>query len=160
MTVMRTLDHKWTAITDHLNTSGWATIPGLIPDAMCDELAGVYDQDECFRTRIVMSRHGFGRGEYKYFAYPLPEVIQNLRSKLYRHLVPTANAWNAELGSGIRYPSEHEDFLARCHEAGQRRPTPLLLRYEAGDYNCLHQDLYGEHQFPFQVAILLSDPRG
>jgi hypothetical protein len=158
MKLTGTIDQQWPTILNHLNTSGWATIPGLIPGATCDELAGTYDQDDHFRTRIVMSRHGFGRGEYKYFAYPLPHVIQNLRSELYRRLEPVANAWNAELGSSIRYPSEHEGFLARCHEAGQRRPTPLLLRYEAGDYNCLHQDLYGDNVFPLQVAILLSEP--
>jgi hypothetical protein len=158
MTVIQTVDYHWPTITDHLNTSGWATIPRLVPDSICDELAGAYDQDERFRTRIIMSRHGFGRGEYKYFAYPLPEVIQNLRSKLYRCLEPVANAWNTELRSGVRYPSEHADFLARCHEAGQRRPTPLLLRYGPGDYNCLHQDLYGDNVFPLQVAVLLSEP--
>lgn len=158
MMLTDTIDQQWPTILNHLNTSGWATISGLIPGATCDELAETYDQDEHFRTRIVMSRHGFGRGEYKYFAYPLPHVILHLRTELYRRLEPVANAWSAELGSSIRYPSQHEGFLARCHEAGQRRPTPLLLRYEAGDYNCLHQDVYGDNVFPLQVAILLSEP--
>jgi hypothetical protein len=151
-------DHHWSAITEHLNDKGWAPIRGLISGDTCDDIAGAYDQDASFRTRIVMSRHGFGRGEYKYFSYPLPEVVQTLRSELYRRLEPVANAWNEQLGSVMRYPHEHADFLARCHDAGQRRPTPLLLRYGPGDYNCLHQDLYGENVFPLQVAILLSEP--
>jgi hypothetical protein len=151
-------DHDWPAITDHLNSNGWAPIRGLIPGEACDEIARTYDQDAGFRTRIIMSRHGFGRGEYKYFSYPLPDVVQTLRTELYRRLEPVANAWNEQLGSAVRYPPEHADFLARCHDAGQRRPTPLLLRYGPGDYNCLHQDLYGENVFPLQVAILLSEP--
>lgn len=151
-------NHNWSAITDHLNNNGWAPIRGLIAGEMCDDIAGAYDQDARFRTRIVMSRHGFGRGEYKYFSYPLPDVVQTLRSALYRRLEPVANAWNEQLGSAVRYPPEHDHFLARCHDAGQRRPTPLLLRYGPGDYNCLHQDVYGENVFPLQVAILLSEP--
>jgi hypothetical protein len=151
-------DHDWPAITDHLNDNGWAPIRGLMPRNKCDAIAETYDQDAGFRTRIVMSRHGFGRGEYKYFSYPLPDTVQTLRTELYRRLEPVANAWNEQLGSAVRYPPEHADFLARCHDAGQRRPTPLLLRYGPGDYNCLHQDLYGENVFPLQVAILLSEP--
>ncbi len=151
-------DHDWQMIADHLNDNGWAPIRGLVPGEACDAIAGTYDRDAGFRTRIVMSRHGFGRGEYKYFSYPLPDVVQNLRSELYRRLEPIANAWNEQLGRAVRYPPEHADFLTRCHDAGQRRPTPLLLRYGPSDYNCLHQDLYGENVFPLQVAILLSEP--
>lgn len=158
MTAGPVTDHDWPAITDHINSNGWAPIRGLIPREKCDAIAGTYDRDASFRTRIIMSRHGFGRGEYKYFSYPLPDVVQSLRSELYRRLEPVANAWNEQLGSAVRYPPEHADFLTRCHDAGQRRPTPLLLRYGPGDYNCLHQDLYGESVFPLQVAILLSEP--
>jgi len=158
MTAGSMTDHDWPAITDHLSDNGWAPIRGLISGEACDEIARTYDRDAGFRTRIVMSRHGFGRGEYKYFSYPLPDVVQTLRTELYRHLEPVANAWNEQLGSAVRYPPEHAEFLARCHDAGQRRPTPLLLRYGPGDYNCLHQDLYGENVFPLQVAILLSEP--
>ncbi len=159
MTAGPMTDHDWPAIIDHLNGNGWAPIRGLIPQEKCDAIAGTYDRDAGFRTRIVMSRHGFGRGEYKYFSYPLPDVVQTLRTELYRRLEPVANAWNEQLGGAVRYPPEHADFLMRCHDAGQRRPTPLLLRYGPGDYNCLHQDLYGENVFPLQVAILLSEPR-
>jgi hypothetical protein len=133
-------------------------IEGLITPAECEALTGLYAEDSLFRSRIVMERHGFGRGEYKYFGYPLPEIIAGLRSAIYPRLAPVANRWNMALGIDIRFPEEHADFIARCHDAGQTRPTPLLLRYGAGDYNCLHQDLYGEHVFPIQVAILLSEP--
>jgi len=158
MTAGYTTDHDWPEIINHLNGNGWALIRGLIPGGTCDAVAETYDQDASFRTRIVMSRHGFGRGEYKYFSYPLPDVVQTLRTELYRRLELVANAWNEQLGSAVRYPPEHAEFLARCRDAGQRRPTPLLLRYGPGDYNCLHQDLYGENVFPLQVAILLSEP--
>ena len=114
--------------------------------------------DDIFRSRIVMGRHGFGRGEYKYFNYPLPGIISKLRALMYPYLVPIANRWNTAMSIDVRYPAKHADFIARCHEAGQLRPTPLLLQYEAGDYNCLHQDLYGEHVFPIQITLLLSEP--
>jgi hypothetical protein len=130
----------------------------LLSPVECEALAELYSEDERFRSRVVMARHGFGRGEYKYFAYPLPEIVAGLRAALYPRLAPIANRWNTAMGIEVRYPHEHADFLARCHEAGQVRPTLLLLRYGPGDYNCLHQDLYGEQVFPLQVAILLSEP--
>jgi uncharacterized protein len=129
----------------------------LSPDE-CRALAGLYSDEPRFRSRVVMARHGFGRGEYKYFSYPLPRMVADLRSAFYPRLAPIANRWNAAMRIDVRYPRAHADFLARCHDAGQVRPTPLLLQYGADDYNCLHQDLYGEHVFPLQVAILLSEP--
>jgi hypothetical protein len=148
----------WPAIEAELDARGSAIAPKLIDPETCRELAALYGEDRLFRSRIDMARHGFGQGEYKYFADPLPEVIVALRRGLYRRLAPIADRWNAAMGIPARYPADHEAFRARCHAAGQTRPTPLLLRYGKGDYNCLHQDVYGEHVFPLQVAILLSEP--
>jgi hypothetical protein len=148
----------WTAVSDHLDGNGWAVLSNLLSSDECRSIAGLYRTDDCFRSHIIMARHGFGRGEYKYFSYPLPDVIADLRTALYPRLAPIANLWNEAMGIEVRYPSDHADFIKRCHKAGQTRPTPLLLQYVAGDYNCLHQDLYGEHVFPLQVAILLSEP--
>jgi hypothetical protein len=156
----RTTAIEWTRVGGDLDESGNAVLPALLSAAECDALAGLYPAEEPFRVRIVMARHGFGRGEYKYFSYPLPEPLLSLRTALYGHLAPIANRWNAAMELEVRYPATHEEFLARCHAAGQSRPTPLLLRYRAGDYNCLHQDVYGEHVFPLQAAILLSEPGG
>ena len=141
-----------------LDAQGCAVLPGLLTPQECRAITAFYPDDSRFRSRVVMGRHGFGRGEYKYFAYPLPELIAELRPALYAGLHGVANRWNEAMGIDIRYPEQHAAFLKRCHTAGQTRPTPLLLQYGAGDYNCLHQDLYGEHVFPLQVAILLSEP--
>ncbi len=148
----------WGRVAQDLDSRGSAVLAGLLRPEECRALADLYPVDSLFRSRIVMGRHGFGRGEYKYFSYPLPEVVAGLRTALYPHLAPIANRWNEAMGIDVRYPAEHADFIVRCHEAGQSKPTPLLLQYEAEDYNCLHQDLYGEHVFPLQVAILLSEP--
>jgi hypothetical protein len=148
----------WEAVGKELDGTGCAVLPKLLERDECEALAAMYPEDRPFRSRIVMSRHGFGRGEYKYFAYPLPPIVESLRTALYRQLAPVANRWNASLGERTEFPRSHREYLARCHRAGQRRPTPLLLQYEAGDYNCLHQDLYGEQVFPIQVAFLLSQP--
>lgn len=148
----------WPAATAELDAQGWAVLPGLFDPATCDQIAALYDEDTGFRSRVVMARHGFGRGEYRYFAYPLPPVVEELRTGLYPHLAPIANRWHARMGIESRFPATHREFLDRCHAAGQSRPTPLLLRYGPEDYNCLHQDLYGEHVFPLQLAILLSQP--
>jgi hypothetical protein len=148
----------WAQATSDLDAQGCAVLKGLLSPEECAALAALYPNDKNFRSRIVMGRHGFGRGEYKYFAAPLPEPVATLRTSLYPRLAEIANRWNEAMGIAVRYPAEHAAFLARCHEAGQTRPTPLLLRYGPGDYNCLHQDLYGEHVFPLQVAFLLSRP--
>jgi len=148
----------WTRIDADLDARGCAVIEKLLSPEQCAALAALYPDDANFRSRVVMGRHGFGRGEYKYFAYPLPDPIAALRPALYAPLSEVANRWNAAMGIDIRYPIDHAAFLQRCHDAGQTRPTPLLLQYGEGDYNCLHQDLYGEHVFPLQVAILLSQP--
>jgi hypothetical protein len=148
----------WGGASAELDARGCATFEKLLTAAECRAIAALYDDDRCFRSRVVMARHGFGRGEYRYFDYPLPELVAELRSALYPRLVPVAERWNEAMRIPVRYPARHADFLSRCHEAGQTRPTPLLLRYAADDYNCLHQDLYGEHVFPLQVAILLSEP--
>jgi uncharacterized protein len=148
----------WEPVSQDLDAQGSAMIERLITPAECDALAELYPEDGIFRSRVVMERHGFGRGEYKYFSYPLPDIIDGLRTAIYPYLAPIANRWNTALGIDVRYPEKHAEFIARCHDAGQLRPTPLLLQYGAGDYNCLHQDLYGEHVFPLQVTILLSEP--
>jgi hypothetical protein len=148
----------WTRISADLDAQGSAVIEKLLTPQQCAALAALYPDDARFRSRIVMGRHGFGRGEYKYFSYPLPDLIAELRPALYVPLSSVANRWNEAMGIEIHYPDKHEAFLKRCHAAGQTRPTPLLLQYGEGDYNCLHQDLYGEHVFPLQVAILLSEP--
>ena len=148
----------WSHVAADLDAQGHAIAEGLLMRAECDDLVARYARDDQFRSRVVMASHGFGRGEYKYFAYPLPELVSDLRTTLYPRLVPIANRWSAELGLAASYPEDHASFLARCHAAGQVRPTPLLLQYGEGDYNCLHQDLYGEQVFPLQVAILLSEP--
>jgi uncharacterized protein len=149
----------WPALDEQLQTFGCATTGPLLTPDECAELKALYDQESAFRSRVIMARHGFGRGEYKYFAYPLPEAVAELRTRLYPHLAEIANTWNEALGIATRYPEELGAYLARCHKAGQTRPTPLLLKYGPGDYNCLHQDLYGEHVFPLQLTVLLSDPQ-
>ncbi|HSU98830.1 MAG TPA: 2OG-Fe(II) oxygenase [Roseiarcus sp.] len=148
----------WSSIERDLDAYGCAVTPKLLSPETCRELQALYLDDVRFRSRVVMGSHGFGRGEYKYFAYPLPEPIVELRLHFYSKLAALADRWNEAMGVLVRYPAEHEAFLARCHEAGQARPTPLLLRYGPGDYNCLHQDVYGAHLFPLQIAILLSEP--
>jgi hypothetical protein len=149
----------WTRIAEELNESGNGVLKGILTPRECEALTSLYASDNNFRSRVVMARHGFGRGEYKYFSYPLPDIIQGLRTALYDNLAPIANQWNQAMGIDIQYPREHADFIQCCHDAGQLRPTPLLLQYGTGDYNCLHQDLYGEHVFPIQVAILMSEPQ-
>lgn len=141
-----------------LDRQGAAVVERLLPAHACAELAGLYRDEARFRSRVVMARHGFGRGEYQYFAYPLPEAVARLRSALYPQLVPIANRWHELMGLPTRFPVDHASFIVRCHAAGQSRPTPLLLQYGPGDYNCLHQDLYGEQVFPLQVVVLLSEP--
>lgn len=152
------MTQDWTAITAALDADGFAPLGMLLDAPACARLRTLYDDEARFRSRVVMSRHGFGSGEYKYFAAPLPDPVARLRRQLYGRLAPVANAWAERLGEAARFPARHDDFLARCHEAGQRRPTPLLLRYGPGDFNCLHQDLYGPHVFPLQVAIALTEP--
>lgn len=154
----RVLVRDWSALASTLDAQGCAMLEGLLTPEECVTVAGLYPQDDLFRSRVVMGRHGYGRGEYRYFSYPLPNLVAALRGALYPHLMPIANRWQAALGSEVRYPETHAEFIERCHAAGQRRPTPLLLQYALDDYNCLHQDLYGEHVFPLQVAILLSAP--
>lgn len=156
--VERVKAFDWQRISQDLDEYGNAVLPGLLDSAECDALAARYPENEPFRSRVVMEHHGFGKGEYKYFRYPLPEIVAELRAALYPHLQPVANRWNQMMSIDVQYPQVHADFLERCHRAGQRRPTPLLLKYESGDFNCLHQDLYGEHVFPIQVTILLSEP--
>ena len=149
---------EWAQAHAELDAQGAAVIPGLLLPQACRDLAALYPRDDVFRSRVVMARHGFGRGEYRYFGYPLPPIVERLRTALYPPLVPLANRWHEAMGLPVRFPHQHADFIARCHAAGQQRPTPLLLQYGADDYNCLHQDLYGEHVFPLQVVLLLSQP--
>jgi uncharacterized protein len=148
----------WPAISSDLDAQGWVVMPKLLSAKECEAVASLYQSDEGFRSKVVMARHGFGRGEYKYFAYPLPPLIETLRTALYPDLAPIANRWHEAMEMDVRFPADHAQFIKRCHAAGQTRPTPLLLQYARDDYNCLHQDLYGEHVFPLQVAILLSEP--
>lgn len=148
----------WERVTADLDNGGRALASGLLSPEECESLAALYGDATRFRSRVVMARHGYGRGEYQYFAYPLPPLIADLRSAFYARLLAIANRWNEAMRIDVRYPPTHAEFLERCHRAGQERPTPLLLSYQAGDYNCLHQDLYGEHMFPLQAAILLSRP--
>ena len=149
---------SWERIESDLDEYGGSILEHLLTPEECDTVTAMYADDAVFRNCVVMARHGFGRGEYKYFRYPLPDLVESLRTNLYPRLAPVANRWNQALRSDVRYPEGHAEFLVRCHDAGQRRPTPLLLQYGDGDYNCLHQDLYGEHVFPIQVAVLLSEP--
>jgi uncharacterized protein len=151
-----TLD--WSRVTSDLDATGNAVLEHLLSPEDCDALAALYSVDSHFRSTVIMARHGFGRGQYKYFSYPLPDLIATLRTAIYPRLAPLANRWNQDIAIDVQYPETHAEFLARCHAAGQRKPTPLLLRYGAGDYNCLHQDIYGEHVFPLQVTVLLSEP--
>jgi len=150
--------YDWDALTAELDGFGGAVLRELVSPSECRELSAMYATETLFRSRVVMSQHGYGKGEYRYFDYPLPEPLAELRRALYRPLAKVANRWSTALGLGQRYPAEHAEFLARCHAQGQPRPTPLLLKYVTGDFNCLHQDLYGELVFPLQVAILLSEP--
>lgn len=144
----------WDRVSQELDARGSAVLDGLLTAAECEALAALYPATDRFRSRVIMGRHGFGRGEYQYFSYPLPEIIAGLRTALYPRLAPVANRWNQAMGIEIQYPAKHADFIARCHATGQHKPTPLLLQYGPEDFNCLHQDLYGEHVFPLQVAIL------
>ena len=148
----------WERVAKELEAEGNAVVKNVLTSEECDQVRGFYDRDELFRSRVVMERHGFGRGEYRYFRYPLPEMIGNLRTSIYLHLAPIANRWNEAMGIDVRFPTAHAEYIRRCHEAGQDKPTPLILKYGADDYNCLHQDLYGEHVFPLQIAVLLSEP--
>ncbi|MFT3998752.1 MAG: 2OG-Fe(II) oxygenase [Rhizobium sp.] len=150
--------YDWQALAAELDGFGCAILPKLLAPQECDAIAGLYPQEHHFRSHVIMARHGFGKGEYRYFSYPLPALLAGLRSTLYPRLAGIANGWNERMGIAQRYPEDHACFLKQCHEAGQTRPTPLLLQYVPGDFNCLHQDLYGALAFPIQVAILLSEP--
>lgn len=148
----------WKRLTGDIDQQGWTTTGPMLTEGECQRLADSYDDDALFRSRVIMARHGFGQGEYRYFAYPLPAIVAQLRTALYERLVPLANRWREALGVVDPFPESHEEYLARCHQAGQFRPTPLILRYGPGDFNCLHQDLYGDLAFPLQAAFLLSKP--
>jgi hypothetical protein len=154
----RVASYDWRALGEALDTQGCAVLGKLLAREECEAIAALYPHEEQFRSHVVMARHGFGKGEYRYFSYPLPEVIARLRGALYQRLAPIANAWSERMGEARRYPAQHAEFLELCREAGQTRPTPLLLQYVPGDFNCLHQDLYGDLAFPLQVAVLLSEP--
>lgn len=149
---------NWQQVSNDLDAEGSAPIKRIISPGECDEIRALYNKDDLFRSQVVMERHGFGRGEYRYFRYPLPDPIRELRTSLYPYLVPIANKWNEAMGIDVRFPATHVEYIRRCHDAGQNKPTPLLLKYGTDDYNCLHQDLYGEHVFPLQIAVLLSEP--
>jgi uncharacterized protein len=149
---------SWDKVAADVNETGWSMLQGVLTANEATATAALYSGHPNFRSTVVMARHGFGRGEYKYFAYPLPPLVADLRASIYPHLSSIANHWNQLMGIDVRFPDAHEQFIARCHQAGQTRPTPLLLQYGEGDYNALHQDLYGEHVFPLQVAFLLSEP--
>jgi hypothetical protein len=146
----------WSAVGEALDAQGWTVLPRVLQPRQCVQLAALYDREQGFRSRVIMARHGFGRGQYRYFAYPLPPVVQALRTGLYPPLVVIANSWNQRLADAARFPPTLPEFLDRCHAAGQSQPTPLLLQYQEGDYNCLHQDLYGAQVFPLQLTVLLS----
>jgi len=146
------------ALESDLDAQGWSVLRDLLDALECDDIASLYARGAGFRSQVVMARHGFGQGEYRYFSYPLPPLVQGLRTALYPLLAPVANRWHERMAMDTRFPERHDAFLARCAASGQSRPTPLLLQYGPGDYNCLHQDLYGEHVFPLQVAVLLSAP--
>lgn len=149
---------QWNEVLGDLDAEGNAVIEGILSPAECDAVRGLYQNEKLFRSHVVMERHGFGRGEYRYFSYPLPELITSMRTSLYPRLVPIANRWNEAMRINVRFPATHAEYIQRCHDAGQNKPTPLILKYEADDYNCLHQDLYGDHVFPLQFAVLLSEP--
>ncbi|HEY4341465.1 MAG TPA: 2OG-Fe(II) oxygenase [Steroidobacteraceae bacterium] len=148
----------WQQLALDLDAQGWAVIPQLLGQRECEATAGMYKHSQGFRSHVVMERHGFGQGEYRYFGYPLPPLVEELRTTLYPNLAPVANRWYERMRKAVRFPDDHAEFLERCHQAGQTRPTPLLLQYGPEDYNCLHQDLYGEHVFPLQATLLLSQP--
>ena len=154
----RVSSFDWPDSESRLDAAGWALLPGLLSPAECEATVALYDDDARFRSHVIMARHGYGQGEYKYFADPLPPLVAALRMALYPRLVPIANRWYEAMGLDVHFPPTHAEFLRRCHAAGQKRPTPLLLRYGPGEYNALHQDVYGEHLFPLQVAILLAEP--
>jgi len=149
---------RWEQVSRDLDAEGFAIIREVLSTKECEEIRDLYEKKNIFRSNVVMERHGFGRGEYRYFSYPLPRLIATLRTSVYPQLVPIANRWNEAMRINVRFPVKHADFIERCHRAGQDKPTPLLLKYGTDDYNCLHQDLYGEHVFPLQLAILLSEP--
>ena len=160
---METIKHRiatcdYAGLAESLDAQGWARVPSLLTSHECQAIASLYSSVGHFRSQVHMARHGFGKGEYRYFSYPLPPLVAELRRGFYPYLAPIANRWHERMHIDVRFPLDHEGFLKRCHTAGQLRPTPLLLRYGPGDFNCLHQDLYGEHVFPLQMAILLSDP--